>query len=68
VLEDWVEELSGFFGISVGEQFHGPLEIGEKDGDLLALAFESGLRGENLLGEVLGGVSLGRGEAASVSD
>jgi hypothetical protein len=43
-------------GITVGQQLHGPLEIREEDRDLLALAFERGLRGQDLLGEVLGGV------------
>ena len=47
-------------GIAVGEQLHRALEIGEEHGDLLALAFEGALRGEDLLGEVLGGVGLGR--------
>ncbi len=62
-LEDGVEELPRLLGVPVGEQLHRALEVGEQDGDLLALAFESGLRGEDLLGEVLGGVGLGRSEA-----
>jgi hypothetical protein len=57
-----IEKLACFLGISVGEQLHRPLEVGEENGDLLALAFESRLGGENLLGEMLRGVGLGRGE------
>jgi len=57
-LEDRVEELAGFLGIAVGEQLHRALEVGEKDGDLLALAFQGGFGGEDFLGQVLGGVSL----------
>src|SRR5439155_23104145 len=41
-----------------GQALHGALEIGEKHGDLLPLAFESALRGEDLLGEMLGGVGV----------
>jgi hypothetical protein len=55
-LEHRIEELAGFLGVAVGEQFHRPLEVGEEDGDLLALALQGGLRGEDLLREVLGGV------------
>jgi hypothetical protein len=34
-------------------QLHRPLHVGEEHGHLLALAFEGGARGQNLLGEVL---------------
>ena len=54
-----VEELSRLLGVAVGEQLHRALEVGEEDGDLLALALQGGLRGEDLLGEVLGGVCVG---------
>src|SRR5262245_11921179 len=37
--------------------------MGKTERTLLALAFEGALGSENLLGEVLGGVALGRGEA-----
>ena len=57
-LEDGVEELAGLLGIAVGEQLHRALEVGEEDGDLLALALEGALGGEDLLGEVLRGVAL----------
>ena len=56
-LEHGVEELARLLGIAVGEQLHRALEVGEEDGDLLALALEGGLGGEDLLGEVLGGVA-----------
>ena len=62
--EDGVEDLARLLGVAVGEQLHRALEVGEEDRDLLALAFEGGLGGEDLLGEVLGGVRLGAGEAA----
>ena len=65
-LEHRVEELARFLGIAVGEQLHRALEVGEEHRDLLALALQRGLRGEDLLGEVLGGVGLGGGEAAGL--
>jgi hypothetical protein len=67
-LEDGVEEFPRLLGVTVGEQLHRALEVGEEDRDLLALALESGLGGEDLLGEVPGRVGLGRGETARVSD
>jgi hypothetical protein len=54
--EDGIENLPRLFGITVGEQLHGALEVGEEDRDLLPLAFEGGLGDEDLLREVLGGV------------
>jgi hypothetical protein len=39
VLDDRVEQLAGFFGVAVGQQFHRALQVGEEDGDPLALAF-----------------------------
>ena len=57
-LEHGVEELARLLGIAVGEQLHRALEVGEEHRHLLALAFEGGLRGEDLLGEMLGGVGL----------
>ncbi len=59
-LEDGVEELARLLGVAVGEQLHRALEVGEEDRDLLALALQGGLRGEDLLGEVLGGVGVRR--------
>ena len=61
VLEHRVEELARLLGIAVGEQLHRALEVGEEDGDLLALALQGRLGGEDLLGEVLGRVGLRRG-------
>jgi hypothetical protein len=44
-LKDGVEELAGVLRVTVSEKLHRALEVGEEDGHLLALAFESGLRG-----------------------
>ncbi len=55
-LKDRIEELARFLGVAIGHELHRALQIGEQHGDLLALAFEGGLGGEDLLGEVLGGV------------
>ena len=63
VLQHRVEELACLLRVAVGEQLHRALQVGEQHGHLLALAFQGGLRGEDLLGEVLWGVRLGRGEA-----
>jgi hypothetical protein len=62
-LEHRVEELARLLGIAIGEQLHRSLEVGEEDRDLLALAFQGGLGGEDPLGEVLGGVGLRGGRA-----
>ena len=51
-LEHRVEELAGLFGIAVGQQLHRALEVGEQHGDLLALAFQGGLGGEDFLGQM----------------
>jgi len=61
-LEHGVENLARLLGITVGEQLHGALEVGEEDGDLLALALEGGLRSQDLLGEVPGGIALRNAE------
>jgi hypothetical protein len=61
-LEHWIEELPGLLGVSVGEELHGALEVGEEDSDLLALALEGGLRGENPFGQVFRRINLWRGE------
>ena len=55
-LEEAVEDLVPLFGIELLGQIHRPLHVGEEHGDLLALAFEGAAGGENLLGEVLGGI------------
>jgi hypothetical protein len=51
--EDGVQELPRLLGVTVGEQFHGALEIGEEDRYLLAFALEGRLRGDDFLGEML---------------
>ena len=61
VLDDGIEELARLLGVAIGEELHGALEVGEEDGDLLALAFQGGLRGEDLLGQVLGVYESGAG-------
>jgi hypothetical protein len=55
-LQHWVEDLACVLRIAVGEQRHRALEVGEEHGDLLPFAFERALRGEDLLGEVLGSI------------
>ena len=54
-----IEEFARLFGIAVGEQLHRAFHIGEQHRDLLALAFERALGGEDFLGEMLGGVGFG---------
>jgi hypothetical protein len=61
--EHRVENLAGLLGVPVGQELHRTLEVGEEHGDLLALAFEGGLRGQDAFGEMLGRVGLGRSEA-----
>jgi hypothetical protein len=46
--------------VALGQQLHGPLEVGKEHRDLLALAFESGLGGEDFLSEVVWCVRLRR--------
>ena len=58
--EDRIENLACLLRITVGQQR--TLQVGEEDRDLLALALERGLGGEDLLDEVLGRVGLGRCE------
>jgi hypothetical protein len=60
--EDGVEEFARLLGVAVGEQLHRALEVGEENRDLLPLAFEGDLGGEDPLGEVLGGVAIRGGE------
>src|SRR5262249_38731332 len=61
-LEHGIKELARFLGISVGEQLHRPLKVGEEYGDLFALALEGALRREDPLNEVLRRIRLWRGE------
>src|SRR5262249_20355874 len=61
--EHRVEELLRVLGVAVSQQLHRTLDIGEQHGDLLALTFKGCPGGENLIGKVLGRVTLGRGKA-----
>jgi hypothetical protein len=61
-LQDGIENLARHFGIAAREQFHGALEVGEEDRDLLSLTLKRGLRREDPLGEMLGSVGLRSGE------
>jgi hypothetical protein len=51
-LEDGIEELAGLLGITIREQLERASDVGEEDGDLLALAFEGAARGQDPGGEV----------------
>jgi hypothetical protein len=51
-----IKQLPGVLGIAVGKEFHRPFEIGKEHGHLLALPFQGAPRGENLLGQIGGGV------------
>src|SRR5262249_13312371 len=62
-LEHGIKDLTRLLGVTIGEQPHRPLQIGEQHRDLLALALECRLGGEDLLGEVLGRVRLRSSEA-----
>jgi hypothetical protein len=53
-LENGVEDLARLLGITIGEQFHRALEVGEEHGDLLALALQGALRGEDLSARCVG--------------
>jgi hypothetical protein len=47
-----VENRPGVFGVALGQQLHRAFEVGEQHGHLLALAFEGGAGGEDLVGQV----------------
>src|SRR5262249_44849451 len=59
-LEHRIQDFSRLLGVAVGKQFHRALEVSEKHRHLLALALKGALGGEDLLGQVLGGVAFGR--------
>jgi len=61
-LKHGVQDLARLLGITIREQLHRALEVGEEHGDLLAFALEGALGGENLLGKVFWGVRRRRGE------
>jgi hypothetical protein len=62
VLEDRIKKFARLFRITVGEQLHRALEVGEKDRDLLTLAFQGSLGREDPFGEIPRGVGLRRTE------
>jgi hypothetical protein len=55
-----VHDLMKRLGIEPFRQSAEPHDIGEEHGDLLALAFQRGLRRQDLLGEVFGGIAVRR--------
>jgi hypothetical protein len=63
-----IEDSSRLLRVTVGEQLHRPLHVGEQDRDLFALAFEGTPRLQDLLGEVLGSVRLGRDKTRSAGN
>jgi hypothetical protein len=59
------EELAGDLlpdGTGLRQELHRAPEVGEEHRDLLPLAFEGALRGQDLLGEMARGVGLGGGD------
>jgi len=54
--EDWIEELPCFFGVALGKQLHGTLQVSKEDGDLLALPLEGASGSEDLFGQVVRGI------------
>ena len=59
-------ELLRVLGIAVSKQLHRSLDVGEQHRDLLALALKGRPCGEDLVGQVLGRVTLRRGKAGIV--
>jgi hypothetical protein len=51
-----IKEFLGLFGIKVSDQLSGVLDVGEQDRDLLAFALQGTSRGQNLVGQVMGGI------------
>jgi hypothetical protein len=47
-----VQKLLRRLGVEPLDEPGGVLDVGKEDGDLLALAFKAGTRGENFLGQV----------------
>jgi len=66
VLEKRIEQLLRLLGIPVGEQLHRALEIGEENGDVLALAVASSASGPEDVGEVGRREPVWNGGAASL--
>ena len=57
-----IEQLMDALGVATSDQLERTLDVGEQHGDLLALALDRAPGGADALGQVLGGVGLGRGE------
>src|SRR6516164_5530161 len=55
-LEDRIQELPGLLGVAVRQQLHRRFRVGEQDRDLLPLALKRGLRRQNALRQMYGGV------------
>ena len=55
-LQSRIDDAARLLGIEVFQQCHGTLDVSKQYGDLFALAFQGGARGENLLGEILGSI------------
>src|SRR5262249_21780410 len=64
--EHRIEELLRVLGVAVSKQLHRALNICEQHGDLLPLTLESCPGGEDLIGKMLGRVTLRRGKARIV--
>jgi peptidoglycan/xylan/chitin deacetylase (PgdA/CDA1 family) len=62
-LEDRIEQRARLLRFPFGEELHRALQVREEHGHLLALAFERRPRREDVLGEMLRRVGLGRREA-----
>ena len=55
-----LQQRPAVLGVQILDQLGGADDIGEQDGDLLALAFEIRAAGQDLLGEVAGGMGVER--------
>jgi len=62
-LQHRIEHRAGFLGVAIGKQLHRSFEIGEQDGDLFSLAFDSVLGELDSLGQMLRSVLLRGGKA-----
>ena len=58
-LEDRIEDRARIFRITIGEQLHRALQIGEEHGHPLALSLQRRPRRQDALGQMLRGVRLG---------
>src|SRR5204863_1711655 len=60
--EHRVDKLLSGLGVVVGKNFHRPLDVGEKHGDLLAFSLKRGPCGQDFISKALRRVILGRGK------